>query len=64
MKIRCLDCAGFEFELELDSQSLDRQPVISLTCPKCGSSTALQKRDGGGVEISLDKHLASKRAGG
>jgi hypothetical protein len=59
-----MECGEFEFEIELDPQALQRQPVISLTCPKCGSSTALQKRDGGGVEIGLDKHLKAKRAGG
>lgn len=62
MKIRCMDCGVFEFELELDARALDVQPVISLTCPRCGSSTALQKRDGGGVEIGLDKHLKPKHS--
>jgi len=61
MKIRCLDCAQFEFEVELDPQTLRHQPVISLTCPKCGASTAIQSRPGGGVEIALDRHLKTTK---
>lgn len=53
MKVSCLGCAEFTFEIELDPATFRYAPVFSLTCPKCASSTALQQRVGGGVEIAL-----------
>jgi hypothetical protein len=38
-----------------------RAPVVALTCPQCGKSTAIQHRPGGGIEVALDKHLEKQR---
>ena len=62
MRIRCLGCAKFVFDVEIRSEDLAAQPVIALTCPNCSAPTSLQRRDGGGVEICLDKHLKDQRA--
>jgi hypothetical protein len=56
-----MNCSAFDFEIELESNALNLQPVVSLTCPNCGASTAIQKRTGGGIEITLDKHLMATR---
>ncbi len=61
MKIACLSCRGFVFDIEVASVDFKRAPVIALTCPECGKSTAVQERSGGGIEISTDKHLESLR---
>lgn len=61
MKIACLSCRRFEFEVELNEMDFRRAPVIALTCPACGKSTAVQQRSGGGIEIALDKHLEKER---
>lgn len=62
MKINCMTCGSFTFDVELSEADFSRAPVITLTCPSCGKSTALQEREGGGIEVSLDKHLESKRS--
>jgi hypothetical protein len=62
MKITCLSCRGFVFEIELSSmESFQDFPVVSLACPECGNSTAIHERDGGGIEIMLDKRPEKQR---
>ena len=61
MKIKCLKCQDCEFDIEISDFELDNTKVVSLTCPSCGSSTAIQKRPGGGIEIAIDRHLEGKR---
>jgi uncharacterized protein YlaI len=61
MKITCMSCQRFEFEIDLSPSELKKTPVVALTCPECGKSTAVQERPGGGIEISLDKHLEKSR---
>ena len=62
MKISCINCQSHEFNIEISAMDFRLAPVISLTCPACGKSTALQERPGGGIEIALDKHLESNRS--
>jgi hypothetical protein len=61
MIIKCLNCKKYEFDINISSFEVENAPVVSLTCPDCGKSTAMQKRDSGGIEIALDKHLDSVR---
>ena len=61
MKISCMNCQKYEFEVDISSAEINSAKVVSLTCPVCGKSTAMQERAGGGIEIALDKHLESKR---
>ena len=61
MKIKCLNCQACEFDIEVSDFELDHTKVVSLTCPSCGASTAIQKRPGGGVEIAIDRHLERQR---
>ena len=62
MKISCMNCQRYEFEVDISVAEIDLAKVVTLTCPNCGKSTALQERAGGGIEIALDKHLESKRS--
>jgi len=61
MKITCMSCKGFEFEVEVSEMDFQRAPAVALTCPQCGKSTAIQQRPGGGIEVALDKHLEKQR---
>lgn len=61
MKIVCMNCQRTEFQIEVLDAEIEHAKVISLTCPSCGKSTAIQKRPGGGIEIMLDKHLEKTR---
>ncbi len=62
MKITCLNCKRFEFEIDISSAEIQSAPVVALTCPECGKSTSIQERPGGGIEIALDKHLEKNRS--
>jgi len=62
MKIMCLSCKGFEFEIDISNAEIKSAPVVALTCPKCGKSTAIQERPRGGIEITLDLHLEKHRS--
>jgi len=62
MKIKCFGCGEFEFEIDVALSQLRGAPIVALTCPKCGNSTSIQERPGGGLEIALDKHLRSERS--
>ena len=61
MKINCLSCGVFKFNFTLDEVGLSYVPVVSLTCPECGNSIAIQERPGGGIEIAPDLHLFNER---
>jgi hypothetical protein len=61
VKISCLSCKQFDFEIDVSTMEIESAPVIALTCPQCGKSTSIQERPGGGIEIALDKHLEKTR---
>ena len=61
MKIKCVNCQRTEFDVEISDAEVQSIKVVSLTCPACGESTAVQQRPGGGIEISIDKHLGNVR---
>ena len=60
MKIKCLGCKRYEFEFEINEYEISQTHVVSLVCPDCGKSTAIQKRDVGGLKIGLDKAIPDK----
>ena len=61
MKITCMGCKRFEFEIDVSLLEIESTHVVALTCPDCGKSTSIGERPGGGFVISLDKHLESLR---
>jgi transcription elongation factor Elf1 len=61
----CINCGRSQFSLNLDVLLANSGlPVASFACQHCGTNTAVQKRPGGGLEISIDQHVASVRAPG
>ena len=60
MKITCLGCKNYEFEFEINEYEVSQTKVVSLNCPDCGKSTAIQQRVAGGLEIGLDKAISDK----
>ena len=57
MKIKCLSCQQFEFDIDVTENDVSfNAPVISLNCPACGKNTAIWEREGGGgITIGLDR---------
>ena len=60
MKIKCLGCKKYEYEFWISEYEISQTKVISLVCPDCGKSTAIQQRDAGGLEIALDKVISDQ----
>ena len=63
MKIKCLSCQQFEFDIDItenDVTSINK--IISLNCPTCGKNTAIESRKGGGIQIALDRGIEKMKA--
>jgi hypothetical protein len=61
MRIKCASCRRTDFDVDINVAELQAIKVVSLLCPACGESTAVQQRPGGGIEIDLDMHLGKGR---
>ena len=62
MKIKCLSCQQFEFDIDVSENDVTlNAAVISLNCPTCGQNTAIWERPGGGIQIALDRHIEKER---
>ncbi len=58
MKIKCLSCQQFEFDIDVsENDVMINSPVISLNCPSCSKNTAIEARTGGGIQIVLDRGI-------
>ena len=57
MKIKCLSCQQFEFDIDVTENDVTFvNKIISLNCPTCGKNTAIWEREGGGgITIGLDR---------
>ena len=62
LAIRCVSCGRGEFAISTLGIENELIPIATFLCPHCGDYTAVSKRDGGGVLVSRDEHLAKKRS--
>ena len=63
MKIKCLSCQQFEFDIDVTENDVSfSAAVISLNCPACGKNTAIESRKGGGIQIALDRGIEQAEA--
>jgi len=63
MKIKCLSCQQFEFDIDVTENDVTLNAVvISLNCPTCGQNTAIEERPGGGIQIALDRGIKKEEA--
>ena len=63
MKIKCLSCQQFEFDIDVTENDVAfSNKIISLNCPACGKNTAIESRKGGGIQIALDRGVEKMKA--
>ena len=64
MKIKCLSCQQFEFDIDVTENDVAfSNKIISLNCPTCGKNTAILEREGGGgIQIALDRGIEKAQA--
>ena len=64
MKIKCLSCQQFEFDIDVTENDVTfSNKIISLNCPTCGKNTAILEREGGGgITIGLDRGVEKMKA--
>jgi len=55
MKITCLECQNYEFEIKISDFELEETLQVSLECPNCNKNTLIEPLHKGGRSISLQK---------
>ena len=55
MKITCMGCQNYEFEIKISDFELEETLQVSLECPNCNKRTLIEPLYKGGRSISLHK---------
>ena len=55
MKITCMECQNYEFEIKISDFELEETLQVSLKCPNCDKNTLIEPLYKGGRAISLQK---------
>ena len=60
MKITCMGCQNYEFEIKISDLELEETLQVSLKCPNCNKRTLIEPLYKGGRSISLHKPKDAK----
>ena len=52
MTIVCIECGERRFEV--NPNDVENVGIITFVCPKCGATTAVERRNGGGVTVGKE----------
>ena len=55
MKITCMSCQNYEFEIKISDFELEETGQVSLECPNCNKRTLIEPLYQGGRAVSLHK---------
>ena len=55
MKITCMGCQNYEFEIKISDFELEQTGQVSLECPNCNKRTLIEPLYQGGRAVSLHK---------